>query len=82
MKNELRKLGADVEITKNSLHLSPIEKINKNISINTYNDHRMAMAFSPLAMLVPITINNPEVVTKSYKNFWKDLKAINFNISS
>jgi len=41
----------------------------------------MAMAFAPLALKTPLTINNPEVVTKSYKDFWKDLKSLDFNIS-
>ena len=81
LKIELEKLGAEVEITNNSIHLSCCSKINENISIDTYNDHRMAMAFAPLAILVPLKINNPDVVSKSYKNFWSDLKAINFNIS-
>ena len=81
LKIELEKLGAEVEITNNSIHLSCCSKINKNISIDTYNDHRMAMAFAPLAIIVPLKINNPDVVSKSYKNFWSDLKAINFNIS-
>ena len=81
LKIELEKLGAEIEITNNSIHLSSCSKINKNISIDTYNDHRMAMAFAPLAILVPLKINNPDVVSKSYKNFWSDLKAINFNIS-
>ena len=41
----------------------------------------MAMAFAPLALMTPIIINNPDVVTKSYKDFWKDLKSLNFNLS-
>jgi 3-phosphoshikimate 1-carboxyvinyltransferase len=41
----------------------------------------MAMAFAPLALYVPLRINNPDVVTKSYKNFWVDLEAISFIIS-
>ena len=81
LQNELQKLGAKVKITENSLHLSPSSEINGNVSIDTYNDHRMAMAFAPLALYVPIRINNPDVVTKSYKNFWVDLEAINFTIS-
>ena len=81
LKIELEKLGGKVHITENSLHLSSSSKINKGISIDTYNDHRMAMAFAPLALLVPLKINNPDVVSKSYKNFWLDLKSINFNIT-
>ena len=81
LKNEIEKLGGKIEITDDSLKLYPSFEIKKNISIKTYNDHRMAMAFAPLSLLVPIYIENPDVVTKSYKNFWSDLKAINFEIS-
>ncbi|PJB15900.1 MAG: 3-phosphoshikimate 1-carboxyvinyltransferase [Flavobacteriales bacterium CG_4_9_14_3_um_filter_32_8] len=49
-------------------------------TIKTYNDHRMAMAFAPLALLYPITIENPDVVIKSYPNFWKDLERVGFVI--
>jgi 3-phosphoshikimate 1-carboxyvinyltransferase len=44
--------------------------------IETYEDHRMAMAFAPLALKVPITINQAEVVSKSYPDFWKDLELV------
>jgi len=71
---ELTKLGADISVTNKSLYLKPSVKINKNCSISTYNDHRMAMAFAPLALKVPITIEDAEVVTKSYTNFWEDLE--------
>jgi 3-phosphoshikimate 1-carboxyvinyltransferase len=81
LQNELQKLGAKVDITESSLHLLPSSQIKENISIDTYNDHRMAMAFAPLALYVPLRINNPDVVTKSYKNFWVDLEAISFIIS-
>ncbi len=81
LKNEIEKLGGKIEITDDSLKLYPSFEIKKNISIKTYNDHRMAMAFAPLSLLVPIYIENPDVVTKSYKNFWSDLRAINFEIS-
>ncbi|MBT8310138.1 MAG: 3-phosphoshikimate 1-carboxyvinyltransferase, partial [Flavobacteriaceae bacterium] len=52
-----------------------------NISIDTYNDHRMAMAFAPLALKTHLIINDAEVVSKSYPDFWKDLKHIGFSIS-
>lgn len=76
LKIELEKLGANVKITEDSLHLIPPKKINQHIDIDTYNDHRMAMAFAPLSLLVPITINDSEVVTKSYKNFWTDFQSV------
>lgn len=52
-----------------------------NIIIETYHDHRMAMAFAPIAMLRPeIKIADPMVVNKSYPNFWEQIKDIGFNI--
>ncbi len=48
--------------------------------INTYEDHRMAMAFAPLALLGPIQIKEPGVVEKSYPEFWSHLKSIGFSI--
>lgn len=81
LKNELTKLGAKVSVTNDSLTLESSEKINPNITIATYNDHRMAMAFAPLALKVPIKIADAEVVSKSYPNFWNNLKSIGFQIS-
>jgi len=46
------------------------------VSIATYDDHRMAMAFAPVALLRPISIENPQVVSKSYPNFWDDFEKI------
>ncbi|MBC7883916.1 MAG: 3-phosphoshikimate 1-carboxyvinyltransferase [Saprospiraceae bacterium] len=48
--------------------------------INTYNDHRMAMAFATLGLLFPIRINDPQVVSKSYPGFWKDLEVLRFDV--
>jgi 3-phosphoshikimate 1-carboxyvinyltransferase len=76
LKTELTKLGAVAVVTNESLHLKPSIHINENIVINTYQDHRMAMAFAPLALKVPIRINEAEVVSKSYPDFWEDLKKI------
>ena len=78
LKIEMEKLGAKVDITSNSLELYPSPQLKNNIAINTYNDHRMAMAFAPLALKVPIIINDSQVVSKSYPTFWDDLKTINF----
>ncbi len=76
LKIELTKLGAEISVTNDSLHLKSSSGIKQNISISTYQDHRMAMAFAPLALKVPITINQAEVVSKSYPDFWKDLKLV------
>ena len=79
LKIEIEKLGAKVKITDRSLELVNTGNINKNISIDTYNDHRMAMAFAPMALKVPININNAGVVSKSYPDFWDDLRKIDFD---
>lgn len=78
---ELTKLGAKISITNESLTLVPLATIQPNVAIDTYNDHRMAMAFAPLAIKMPIQINNAEVVSKSYPDFWEDMKGIGFRIS-
>ncbi len=80
LKTELTKLGATISITEESLILEPHAQIHSNCKIATYNDHRMAMAFAPLALKVPIEIENAEVVSKSYPDFWNDLKRIGFQI--
>ncbi|MHB0754782.1 3-phosphoshikimate 1-carboxyvinyltransferase [Polaribacter sp. M15] len=78
--DELSKLGANIAVTNETLHLEVTNTIHKNIAIKTYNDHRMAMAFAPLALRVPIQINNAEVVTKSYQKFWEDMKQLGIKI--
>ena len=80
LKEELTNLGALISVTNDSLHLERSSKINENIAIKTYNDHRMAMAFAPLALKVPIKILNAEVVTKSFQKFWDDMQQIGIKI--
>ena len=79
LKTEIEKLGGNVKISDRSLELLNTGKINQNVLIDTYNDHRMAMAFAPLGLRVPININNPKVVSKSYPDFWDDLQKLGFN---
>ena len=76
LKIELTKLGATISVTNESLTLVASNHINENIAIDTYQDHRMAMAFAPLALKISLTINQAEVVSKSYPDFWEDLKII------
>ncbi|GFR74510.1 3-phosphoshikimate 1-carboxyvinyltransferase [Elysia marginata] len=79
LENELKKLGADISVTDHSLTLNPASfQKDKLVFIDTYKDHRMAMAFSPLGIIRPIGINDPSVVSKSYPDFWEDLKTLNF----
>ena len=81
LKAEIEKLGGTVEVTDKSLHLASFSGAFKQVAINTYNDHRMAMAFAPLALKTSIMIKDAEVVSKSYPDFWDHLKAIGFQIS-
>jgi 3-phosphoshikimate 1-carboxyvinyltransferase len=69
---ELKKLGADISVTNESLHLKNATNINSDIAIDTYQDHRMAMAFAPLLLKTSIIINEAAVVSKSYPTFWED----------
>ena len=80
LKTELSKLGAIIVVSENSLTLNQSNRILSDIKISTYQDHRMAMAFAPLALKVPLIIENAEVVSKSYPNFWEDLKSFSFEI--
>ena len=82
LKIELEKLGAAVSITNDSLELeinsdTAFSEANSEVyEIDTYQDHRMAMAFAPLALKFPLRINDPMVVTKSFPSFWEDLSKI------
>jgi len=82
LKNELAKVGVEVEIVSDdTIKISTKELVTQSSPIATYEDHRMAMAFAPLAMVQEsITIEHPDVVKKSYPDFWKDLKKTGFVI--
>lgn len=82
LRAELSKLGATIVVTDKSLTLEPSNEIAENVDIDTYNDHRMAMAFAPLAMKTSLIINDAEVVSKSYPDFWKDMEQLHFKIKS
>ena len=81
MKCELEKVGADVEIDAESLRVFGQNAKLQSASIASYNDHRMAMAFAPIAILIPLTIEESFVVEKSYPDFWKHLSSIGYQIS-
>ena len=74
-------MGGNIFVTNDSLHLKKSKEFKSNICIDTYNDHRMAMAFAPLGIIRPIIINDPEVVSKSFPSYWQALKKLNFKIS-
>ncbi len=80
LQKELKKLGAKVKTGKDWIEIFPLKtqkNRNNNISIKTYNDHRIAMAFAILKDTFPnLTIENPKCVSKSYPTFWQDLKKL------
>lgn len=84
LKTELQKLGAIVTITNNSFSMQPHNLFSDNnntneaVSIATYNDHRMAMAFAPLALKTPMIIEDAGVVSKSFPNFWEAIQKLGF----
>lgn len=80
LKIEIEKLGGEVFITDDSLKLSASTSIKPDISIDTYHDHRMAMAFAPLALRESLFVNDADVVSKSYPDFWDDLKKLDFKV--
>lgn len=83
MQTELKKLGASLTTQDDVVfNLAPSSNIpSSTIHINTYDDHRMAMAFAPLAAQVPhLIIENPAVVSKSYPHFWDDLKKTGIQV--
>ncbi|MEQ8362721.1 MAG: 3-phosphoshikimate 1-carboxyvinyltransferase [Cyclobacteriaceae bacterium] len=81
LQNELNKVGAKLEETsKGVFSLTPGKIPEEKIKINTYHDHRMAMGFAPWATLMDLEIEAPEVVNKSYPEFWDDLKGIGFGM--
>ena len=76
---ELGKLGATFLEDGGKWILTPSENRQfKSLSFNTYLDHRMAMAFAPLATLADVTIEDPAVTRKSYPKFWEDIKGFGF----
>jgi 3-phosphoshikimate 1-carboxyvinyltransferase len=82
LQNELKKIGADfIEDEKGVWKLKPPEKINtRKIKVATYEDHRMAMAFAPLACLLDVEMEDPDVVNKSFPGFWNEMKKAGFKI--
>lgn len=81
LQRELSKLGASFKEENGAWLLTPGIKLDfKSTYFETYLDHRMAMAFAPLATLTSITLENPDVVKKSYPMFWEDVKSLGFSL--
>jgi 3-phosphoshikimate 1-carboxyvinyltransferase len=83
IQNELRKFGADmVEVSPDVFEVQPGDFQVNNQEVATYEDHRMAMAFAPLAMRGPLTIAEPGVVRKSYPSYWRELAKVGLGSAS
>lgn len=85
LKAELRKLGYVIKDANDSELMWDGERIEPeaDAAIDTYEDHRMAMAFAPCAIkLGSIKINNPQVVSKSYPDYWHDLEKVDFEFEN
>lgn len=80
MKKELSKIGAMLLESTHKWVLKPAEELPEQVEIETYEDHRMAMAFAPLSMVMDVTIQDPEVVDKSYPSFWDVVKQLGVKI--
>ena len=82
LKKELLKIGYVIKDENDNTLLWDGETCAPTFEpIDTYEDHRMAMAFAPAAFKFPeLKINNPEVVSKSYPHFWEDLRKVGFEI--
>jgi 3-phosphoshikimate 1-carboxyvinyltransferase len=86
LKAELSKFGAHITVTNDSLTLLPHtlfenSYVTSDVTVATYNDHRMAMAFAPLAIKTAFTIKNAEVVSKSFPTFWEDMQQLGFVVN-
>jgi 3-phosphoshikimate 1-carboxyvinyltransferase len=84
LKTEMSKLGYVIQCKEDSIMSWNGERCDpqQEITIDTYEDHRMAMAFAPAAFKLPyILINDPQVVSKSYPHFWDDMKKAGFTIT-
>ncbi len=82
LQNELKKIGADLLEEDARWTLIPTPRLPAEASFNTYEDHRMAMAFAPLATLMNVVIENPDVVRKSYPKYWMDMEGLGFSIKN
>ena len=81
LKEELNKFGLNVCANVDSISFLPTTLVSRISHLATYNDHRMAMSFAPLALLGEIKIEDPSVVEKSFPHFWKELKNLCFQVT-
>ena len=83
LQREMQKLGYQLEVHGNcelSWNVTLTDAPAGVPAIDTYDDHRMALSFAPVSLIRPVTINHPQVVSKSYPRFWDDLRLFDFQI--
>ena len=80
LKSEIYKFGTDLNITSDSLFLLDPKPLVSGCIVETFNDHRMAMAFAPLVLLTSFSIKEAEVVSKSFPDFWENLLELGLNV--
>ncbi|MEH0157920.1 3-phosphoshikimate 1-carboxyvinyltransferase [Limibacter armeniacum] len=80
--NEVKKLGTTIEVIGDDEIIVPVGQLKfpEGVTVDTYEDHRMAMAFAPLALVHPVVIEEPDVVKKSYPRYWEHLELAGFEV--
>ena len=77
MATELRKLGAEVTETPDSIRIVPPAQLNQSVRIDTYDDHRIAMCFSLVSLLnTAVIINDPQCVNKTFPTYFEVLAGL------
>lgn len=80
---QIEVLGMETSLNEMSpgvFRMEPAIITKRQLTFRTYKDHRMAMAFAPVALLEPVQIQDPDVVRKSYPRFWEDLEKVGFKV--
>jgi 3-phosphoshikimate 1-carboxyvinyltransferase len=84
MQTELARVKATLEVEEDDTSVNckvyGKAKWKDKAKFNSYDDHRMAMALTPLGCLHPVTIKDPAVVSKSYPGFWRDVESVGLKI--
>ena len=81
MMTELRKIGIELSEDENTWALKPTHSLPDQVAIDTYLDHRMAMAFAPLSQQMTVLIRDAGVVKKSYPGYWDAVKSVGISIT-
>lgn len=84
LKAEMLKMGNNLAITNDTIskfgNTTYNADLNTHLVFKTYNDHRMVLALTPIAVIQRILIEDPEVVSKSYPGYWSDIQKLGFNV--